>query len=142
MLSDENNLISKEGLMEIIKSSKFKDLFLQHNITNVILFGSITADSFNCESDIDIAIISNEKLSFTSELKLVQQLEKMLNREVDLIDINDSSVNNMIKISALNSKMIIIHDDLLEQAISYYDNLYRENEEFWSRLDRVVLNFE
>ena len=142
MFSSKNKLISKQELMTIMKSDKVKELFLQYNITNVILFGSITTDSFNCESDVDIAVISKEKLAFTKELKLVQQLENLLNREVDLIDINDSNVNNMVKISALNSSNVIIHDNLLEENINYFDNLCRENEEFWGILDRVVMNLE
>lgn len=142
MFSNDNKVLAKEELMNIIKSCKVKELFLKHNITNVILFGSITTDSFNCESDIDIAVISKEKLTFTNEIKLIQQLEDMLKREIDLIDINNTKVNNMVKISALNSKTIIMHDNLLEEAVSYYENLYKENQEFWNRLDRVVLNFE
>lgn len=142
MFSGEDKLLSKDKLMEIIKSNEFKELFLQYNITNVIVFGSITTDSFNSESDMDIAIISKERLNFTKELKLVQRLENMLIREVDLIDINDNNVNNMIKISALNSKLVIISDELLEKSINYYDNLSKENQEFWDRLDRVVMNLE
>lgn len=142
MFSNDNKVLAKEELMNIIKSCKVKELFLKHNITNVILFGSITTDSFNCESDIDIAVISKEKLTFTNEIKLIQQLEDMLKREIDLIDINNTKVNNMVKVSALNSKTIIMHDNLLEEAVSYYENLYKENQEFWNRLDRVVLNFE
>lgn len=142
MFSGENKLLSKDKLMEIIKSNEFKELFLQYNITNVIVFGSITTDSFNSESDMDIAIISKERLNFTKELKLVQSLENMLIREVDLIDINDNNVNNMIKISALNSELVIISDELLEKSINYYDNLSKENQEFWDRLDRVVMNLE
>lgn len=142
MFMGESDLLAKEELIHIINGVEFKELFLQFNITNVIIFGSITKDSFSCESDVDIAIISQEKLSFSKELKLIQSLEKMLKREIDLIDINDSDVNNMIKISALNSKWVVFSDKLLEEKIEYYDNLCKENEEFWSRLDRVVLGFE
>lgn len=142
MLDNENTLYEKKELLNIIDGSEFKNLFLKNNITNVILFGSITTDLFTCESDVDIAIISKEKISFKEELKLTQQLESLLKREVDLIDINDKNVNNLIKISALNSKFIILKDELLEDAINLYDNLCRENQEFWSILDKVVLNIE
>lgn len=45
----------------------------------------------------------------------------------------------MIKIEALNSREVIIKDNLLEEAIELYDRLYKENEEFWYILDKVVL---
>lgn len=75
-------------------------------------------------------------------LTLTLQLEAFLKREIDIIDINDPNVNNMVKISALNSKEVIMKDDLLNKAIENYEELYKENEEFWNSLDRVVLDIE
>ncbi|MBM6860620.1 nucleotidyltransferase domain-containing protein, partial [Clostridium saudiense] len=49
---------SKEDVLELIKSEDFRDIFLENNITNVIVFGSLLTKDFNEESDIDIAIIS------------------------------------------------------------------------------------
>lgn len=137
-----NTSYRKEELLTLINSNEFRNLFLNYNITNIILFGSITTNDFNAESDVDIAIISKEKLAFKDELTLTLQLEAFLKREIDIIDINDPNVNNMVKISALNSKQVIIKDDLLNKAIETYEELYKENEEFWSRLDRVVLDIE
>lgn len=137
-----NTSYKKEELLTLINSNEFRNLFLNYNITNIILFGSITTNDFNAESDVDIAIISKEKLAFKDELTLTLQLEAFLKREIDIIDINDPNVNNMVKISALNSKQVIIKDDLLNKAIETYEELYKENEEFWSRLDRVVLDIE
>lgn len=137
-----NTSYRKEELLTLINSNEFRNLFLNYNITNIILFGSITTNDFNEESDVDIAIISKEKLAFKDELTLTLQLEAFLKREIDIIDINDPNVNNMVKISALNSKQVIIKDDLLNKAIETYEELYKENEEFWSRLDRVVLDIE
>ena len=36
--------------------------------------------------------------------------------------------------------MVIIKDRIYEETYNYYDNLFRENIEFWNRLDRVVLD--
>jgi hypothetical protein len=36
-------------------------------------------------------------------------------------------INNLIKISALNSKFIVLKDSLLEEAIFFYDNLCKDN---------------
>ena len=102
---------SKDEILTLVKSKEFKDIFLKHNIRNVIIFGSLTKDEFNEESDIDI-------------------------------DINDEDIENLIKIEALNSEMIIIKDDKYNEKFNYYDQLFKENIEFWSRLDKVVLDSE
>lgn len=136
------NIKGKNEILDIVNSSSFKDLFLNHNITNVIIFGSLSTDYFNEESDIDIAIIANNPISFNTELILTQELENLLERDIDLIDINDPNINNIIKIQALNSAFIVLSDNLLDMAIDFYDNLAKENEEFWRILDREVLGIE
>jgi len=133
---------NKDEIISIITSENFKKLFLNKDITNVIILGSLAIGDFTQESDVDIAIISKNKISFNVELKLTQELEELLDRNVDLIDINDENINNLIKISALNSKFIILKDNLLDEAILFYDNLYKDNEEFWRILDMEVLGLE
>ncbi|MDD6769856.1 MAG: nucleotidyltransferase domain-containing protein [Inconstantimicrobium porci] len=137
-----DNLKSKEEILSIINSDKFKNIFLSNNINNVIIFGSIRNTSFNDESDIDIAVISEKPLDINTELKINLSLEEMLERDVDLIDINDNKVNNVIKIDALNSEIVILSDNLLNITREFYDNLCKENEEFWRILDREVLGIE
>jgi predicted nucleotidyltransferase len=137
-----DDLKTKEEILEIIISKEFKNIFLNNKIGTVIIFGSFTKDDFNSESDIDIAIIGEDKISFSKELELTQVLEDKLRRNIDLIDINDENINNVIKIAALNSKFIIMRDGLLDEATNFYDRLYKENEEFWYILDREVLGFE
>ena len=70
------------------------------------------------------------------------ELEDFLERSIDLIDINEEYIVNLIKIEALNSEMIIIKDDKYNEKFNYYDQLFKENIEFWSRLDKVVLDSE
>ncbi|MFW2489762.1 nucleotidyltransferase family protein [Clostridium chromiireducens] len=132
----------KTLILSIVDSQGFKDLFINRGITNVIIFGSLANGDFTSESDVDIAIISGVPISFNDELILTQKLEELLDRDIDLIDINDENINNLIKISALNSKFIVLKDNLLDEAILFYDNLYKENEEFWRILDREVLGIE
>ena len=132
----------KTLILSIINSQSFKDLFINKGITNVIIFGSLANRDFTQESDVDITIISKAPISFNDELILTQKLEELLDRSIDLIDINDENINNVIKISALNSKFIVFKDYLLDEAILFYDNLYKDNEEFWRILDREVLGIE
>lgn len=133
---------SKEDILRLVKSNEFKEIFKRNNIENVIIFGSLTKDDFNEESDIDIAIIGENKISDTVDLNLTLELEDFLGRSIDLIDINDEEIENIIKIEALNSDMVIIKNRIYEETYNYYDNLFRENIEFWNRLDRVVLDSE
>lgn len=133
---------SKDEILTLVKSKEFKDIFLKYNIRNVIIFGSLTKDEFNEESDIDIAIIGDNKISSNLDLNLTLELEDFLERSIDLIDINDEDIENLIKIEALNSEMIIIKDDKYNEKFNYYDQLFKENIEFWSRLDKVVLDSE
>ena len=133
---------SKEDILRLVKSNEFKEIFKRNNIENVIIFGSLTKDDFNEESDIDIAIIGENKISDTVDLNLTLELEDFLGRSIDLIDINDEEIENIIKIEDFNSDMVIIKDRIYEETYNYYDNLFRENIEFWNRLDRVVLDSE
>lgn len=131
---------SKDEILTLVKSKEFKDIFLKHNIRNVIIFGSLTKDEFNEESDIDIAIIGDDKISSNLDLNLTLELEDFLERSIDLIDINDEDIENLIKIEALNSEMVIIKDNKYNEKFNYYDELFKENIEFWSRLDKVEID--
>lgn len=133
---------SKEDVLELIKSDDFRDIFLENNITNVIVFGSLLTKDFNEESDIDIAIISENKISSSLDLSLTLELEDFLGRSIDLIDINDEEISNVIKIEAFNSNMVIIKDEKYDEQYDFYDRLFKENIEFWDRLDKVVLDNE
>ncbi|AGX41599.1 nucleotidyltransferase family protein [Clostridium saccharobutylicum] len=137
-----NSSKDKTLILSIVNSQCFKDLFINRGITNVIIFGSLANGDFTPESDVDIAIISKTPISFNDELILTQKLEELLDRDIDLIDINDENINNLIKISALNSKFVVLKDYLLDETIIFYDNLYKDNEEFWRILDQEVLGIE
>ena len=144
-LSFNRNILgenSKEDVLELIKSDDFRDIFLENNITNVIVFGSLLTKDFNEESDIDIAIISENKISSSLDLSLTLELEDFLGRSIDLIDINDEEISNVIKIEAFNSNMVIIKDEKYYEQYDFYDRLFKENIEFWDRLDKVVLDNE
>jgi predicted nucleotidyltransferase len=135
-------LKDKAVILSIVNSQNFRDLFINIGITNVIIFGSLANGDFTAESDVDIAIIIKTPIAFNDELILTQKLEELLDKDIDLIDINDENINNLIKISALNSKFIVLKDNLLDEAMIFYDNLCKDNERFWRILDREVLGIE
>lgn len=134
-----NDIKSKDEILSIISSEQFKNIFLNKNIQNVIIFGSLSNDNFNEESDIDIAVIPDSEFTFNDEINIESQLEDLLGREIDIININSDNVNVLIKFEALNSKLIVMKNDTLNTTIDYYENYYKENEEFWYFLDKAVL---
>lgn len=139
-----DDIKSKNEVLSIIDSNDFKKIFTSRHINNVIVFGSLYDGDFNEESDVDIAVICDEslKLNPMEELKITGYCEELFGRNVDIIDINDENINNVIKISALNSRMVILKNNLLEKTVEKFDSLYKENREFWDMLDREVLYSE
>lgn len=134
-----NDIKSKDEILSIIYSDQLKNIFRNKNIQNVIIFGSLSNDNFNEESDIDIAVIPDSEFTFNDEIDIESQLEDLLGREIDIININSDNVNVLIKFEALNSKLIVMKNDTLNTTIDYYENYYKENEEFWYFLDKAVL---
>lgn len=134
-----NDIKSKDEILSIIYSDQLKNIFRNKNIQNVIIFGSLSNDNFNEESDIDIAVIPDSEFTFDDEIDIESQLEDLLGREIDIININSDNVNVLIKFEALNSKLIVMKNDTLNTTIDYYENYYKENEEFWYFLDKAVL---
>lgn len=76
------------------------------------------------------------------DLALSLELGDFLGRSINLIDINDEDIENIIKIEALNSDMVIMLNEKYDEKYVYYDILFKENIEFWSRLDKVILDIE
>ena len=76
---------SKDEMLDIINSFGFKNIFFMRDIKNIIIFGSLYNGNFTVESDVDIAIIRKNKLSFTEELEITTELEDILGRNVDII---------------------------------------------------------
>lgn len=65
----------------------------RYNIKFVILHGSYATDTFRSDSDIDIAIFGNEKISSAEFIKCFEACEKIFcdngNRELDLKTLHD-----------------------------------------------------
>lgn len=134
-----DDIKSREEICDIIYKDEFKNVFLKKDIKNVIIFGSFSGGDFTDESDIDIAVIPEKELCFTNEIDIEAQLEDLFGRSIDIININNENINVLIKIEALNSKLIIMKNEKYEEAQNFYENYYKENEEFWYFLDREVL---
>ena len=69
----------KEQLIQILKK--------QGNIRLVILFGSMVNEKANVESDLDLAVLYEQKMNYEVKIDLIEQLALLLGRPVDLIDL-------------------------------------------------------
>jgi len=75
------------GISEILKSkrSEILHLAIQHGARNVRLFGSVARGEAGPESDVDILIDFEANRSLLDHVALMQDLEDLLGRKVDVI---------------------------------------------------------
>lgn len=59
-------------------------------ITTIIVYGSLAEDKITEKSDVDIAVAGNSALSFAEMLDFNRDLQILLKRNVDLIDLNEA----------------------------------------------------
>ena len=63
--------------------SGFADIYL------AVLFGSVAKESARVDSDLDIAVLANHKLSTDEKIQLIEAFAQKIGRPVDLIDLFD-----------------------------------------------------
>ena len=63
--------------------SDFADIYL------AVLFGSVAKESARVDSDLDIAVLANHKLSTDEKIQLIEAFAQKIGRPVDLIDLFD-----------------------------------------------------
>lgn len=134
IIYDKNDIIKK------LTSKETFDLFYKYNIKNVVTFGSINTDDFNDYSDIDLAIIADKKLDLDDILEIELYLEKILKREIDIIDLNSNTLDLFVKINILNYNNIIYSTDDKKSLVDLYnktDLFYKDNKDyiFFRRMD-------
>ena len=135
-----SNILNKEDILDILNSNEIKKLLSKYNIKSLIRFGSINTDEFYENTDVDLAVISDIKLSFDDLITLEFTLQGLLNREIDIIDLNSSTLDIFIKINILNTGVLIhTFDDnfTLNKFYNSVDRTYIENENYiyFRRLD-------
>lgn len=137
MVDDRSSILLKLASYDFI--DKMKEL----NIQEVLVFGSILTDNFNEESDVDIAILSAEKMPIKNVLNLEMFLEDLLNRAIDVVDLNNDKLDIFVKIDILNTGKSIFSADngeSLNSLINSVDIYYKENEYYFSCRKRDVLS--
>jgi len=82
-----------------------------HNVKELYLFGSVLTDQFNDSSDIDLLIQFDqvELLEyFDNYMDLKEKLEKMFNRQVDLVE--NQAVRNPIFRKVLDREKRLLYE--------------------------------
>lgn len=137
--------------MDSSRSAIFEKLtaedIIQHieklSLNNVMIFGSILTDDFNEESDVDIAVLGNEKLKITDILNLELFFEDMLGRSIDVVDLTNETLDIFVKVNILNTGKSIYSSDenkSLEELIDRMELYYRENENYFYCRRRDLLS--
>lgn len=91
------------------KNRKIIDLCKKHNVKELYLFGSFLTDSFSNESDIDFLVEFNDidvLEYFDNFMDFKEKLEKLLGREVDLVE-NQAIRNPIFRRSIEKQKQLI-----------------------------------
>ena len=131
-------------ILEKLYSAELKKYLSSMDLNSVLVFGSLITDNFNEASDVDIAILSNNKLKLKDILDLELYLENILNRTIDVIDLNSETLDIFIKKDILNNGKVIYSQDsnkTLEKLIDDLDWYFKENETFFYFRRRDLLSW-
>lgn len=133
---------SKINILNKLKEEECKKIFKNEEINTAILFGSILTENFQEYSDIDIAILSKKHIKLSTIIFIEESLQKILGRDIDIIDLKSEKVDLNIKVSVYDNGQIIYDDDNLKlYNISYrqVELSYKENETFRFFRERDVI---
>ena len=87
-----------------------KKLCEQYNVRSFSAFGSVTRENFNNNSDIDFVVDFNENDPFKYTdlyFQLKEKLEKLLKRQIDLIE--ERAIKNQFFRKELNETKVLIY---------------------------------
>jgi predicted nucleotidyltransferase len=89
---------------------QIKEICKKYKVKNFFVFGSVLTDSFSPNSDIDFIVDFEEKdpIKYTDlYFKLKDKLEKILNRQIDLIE--DRAIKNSFFRNEINQSKVLIY---------------------------------
>lgn len=90
----------------------------------IILFGSFTRNSANEDSDIDIAIISDD-VDKKNIFKEKQNLQQLINRDIDLLNLKSMDMYDSIRYEILMNGIILYCKDAYKYDL-YKIDMIRE----------------
>lgn len=102
----------------------FKD---KEEIFLAFIFGSAVSSRLTKESDVDIAVLFSKVPYFSDILKITEEVSEIINREIDIVVLNNSSP--VIRMQVLkNGKLIksidnASYNNFFVRAVKEYDDL-------------------
>ena len=97
-------MILNQHISQIIKLCEL------NTVNSLFAFGSVTTDKFSSDSDIDLVVDINDSdpISYTDKyFNLKFQLEKLLQREIDLLE--EKAIRNKFLKSEINRTKVLIY---------------------------------
>ncbi|MCK8816313.1 nucleotidyltransferase domain-containing protein [Natroniella sulfidigena] len=95
-------------------TDKIKSYLLEnYDVKLIYLFGSILTSNFTDESDIDIAIFV-EGLGFEQRIDMMSDLEGLVDRKVDLVNLTEVDVNFATEIIASGQNIYAVAQEVKE----------------------------
>ena len=92
----------------------------------------------------DIAVLSEEKIGLDCIMDLEESIGSLINREIDIVVLNDEELDLRFKVTVYDSAMLIYNDalDLYSKDYNKTDVIYKNNEEFRFFRERDVIDYE
>jgi len=100
-----------------------------------IVFGSFAQSKERKNSDLDIALAAQEKLPIDLRISILNSISLLINRNVDLIDLNDVS-GTILKEILVKGHVILKQDVLLYARIIY--RMLVDEEDFQKQRRRLA----
>lgn len=133
---------SKDTILRKLNSEEFINYVSKLEFNTIILFGSINTEEFNEFSDVDIAVLSKEKVKLKKILEFEMFLENFLQRNIDVIDLKSENLDIFIKVEILNTGISIYTSDKNKLYNEFYNSVeiyYNENKHYFNIRRRDVL---
>lgn len=131
-------------MLNDVQIKKIKDILVPGLTPYFIyIFGSTAADREKGESDVDLAFLAHESVSEYNLFMIGQKVASSLDREVDLIDLNQVSTVMQMEI-IYNGSVLYTSDETKRKAFSMkvYKMYAKLNEERQVVLDTIKENGE
>lgn len=140
-IAHRESCYSSKEIIDILKSERLLKIYEEHEINAVIVFGSVVTDEFEDYSDVDIAILSKNKLRLNKIMILEEKLRDILSRDIDIINLSNDELDIRMKASIYDTGLVIYNDklDLYTYDYNNTDRIYKENEEFRYFRERDVI---
>jgi predicted nucleotidyltransferase len=105
------HLVQKSKRKPLLDLDAIASFCKRHQVTSFALFGSILRDDFNETSDVDVLVdIQGRRLKFHEECQMVDELELMFGRKVDMVPAHvlaDPHMNEHRRASIASSAKVV-----------------------------------